>query len=46
MADHWPFVAAAYALAALVLGAYWRRLVRLDRPAGRRRPSPGAPRPT
>ena len=31
MADNWGFVAAAYGLAAVVLGAYWRRLVRLDR---------------
>lgn len=31
MADNWQFVAAAYGLAAVVLGGYWRRLVRLDR---------------
>ena len=31
MADNWQFVAAAYGLAAAVLGGYWRRLVRLDR---------------
>jgi len=31
MADHWNFVAAAYGLAALVLGGYWRRLVRKER---------------
>ena len=30
-ADHWGFVAAAYGLAAVVLGAYWRRLCRRDR---------------
>jgi hypothetical protein len=31
MADHWNFVAAAYGLAVLVLGGYWRRLVRKER---------------
>ena len=31
MADHWEFVAAAYGLAVLVLGAYWRRLNRKER---------------
>jgi hypothetical protein len=31
MPDHWGFVLAAYGLAALVLGGYWRRLIRLDR---------------
>jgi hypothetical protein len=30
-ADHLDFVAAAYAVAALLLGGYWRRLVRLER---------------
>ena len=30
-ADHWGFVVAAYSLAAVVLGAYWRRLCRRDR---------------
>jgi len=29
-ADHWGFVAAAYGLAAVALGAYWRRLCRRD----------------
>ena len=40
MADHWNFVAAAYALAILVLGGYWRRLVKKERElaALRRRP--------
>jgi hypothetical protein len=33
MADNWPFVAAAYGLATLVLGGYWRRLVRREREA-------------
>jgi hypothetical protein len=31
MADHWNFVAAAYGLAIVVLGGYWRRLVRMER---------------
>lgn len=31
MPDNWSFVFAAYALAALVLGAYWRRLARRER---------------
>ena len=31
MTDHWNFVAAAYGLAVLVLGGYWRRLVRKER---------------
>ena len=30
-ADHWGFVAAAYAVAVLALGGYWRRLVHLER---------------
>jgi len=30
-ADHWGFVAAAYAVAALALGGYWRRLRLLER---------------
>ena len=30
-ADHWNFVLAAYGLAALVLGLYWRHLCRRDR---------------
>ena len=29
--DHWGFVVTAYGLAAVVLGGYWRRLVRLER---------------
>ena len=42
MPDNWGYVAFAYAFAALLLGAYWRRLIRkaaeLARPpAGRRR---------
>jgi hypothetical protein len=55
MPDHWGFVAAAYAVAALALGGYWRRLVRLERalktpalraPASRRRVAPTRPAPT
>ena len=30
-ADHWGFVAAAYGVAILALGGYWRRLVHLER---------------
>jgi len=33
MADNWSFVAAAYGLATVLLGGYWRRLVRLEREA-------------
>jgi hypothetical protein len=36
MSDNWGFVAAAYLLAAVVLGAYWRRLARLERDLERR----------
>lgn len=28
MPDNWGFVLAAYTIAAVVLGAYWRRLLR------------------
>jgi len=49
MPDHWGFVGAAYGLAAIVLGGYWRRLVRLEREATaarHRRPGPpGSARP-
>jgi hypothetical protein len=31
MPDNWGFVAAAYALAAVVFAAYWRRLARRER---------------
>ena len=31
MPDNWTFVAAAYGLAALVFGGYWRRLARRER---------------
>ena len=30
-ADYWGFVAAAYGLAVVVLGGYWRALVRRER---------------
>ena len=30
-ADHWGYVLAAYALAALAFGGYWRRLARRER---------------
>jgi hypothetical protein len=31
MPDNWGFVLAAYALAAIALGGYWRSLVRRER---------------
>jgi hypothetical protein len=31
MTDHWGFVVAAYSLAVVVLGGYWRRLCRRER---------------
>ena len=34
MPDSWGFVLAAYGLAAVVLIAYWRRLVRRERALG------------
>ncbi len=41
MPDNWGFVFAAYGVAAVVLGAYWRRLVARERelqaPGQRRR---------
>ena len=44
MPDNWGFVAAAYLLAVLVLGGYWRRLARreheLDALAAARRKRP------
>jgi hypothetical protein len=55
MPDNWGYVAAAYALAAVMLGIYWRRLIRraseLARPRPGRRlrpearswPAPGSP---
>jgi hypothetical protein len=50
-ADHWPFVLAAYGVAAVVLGGYWRHLRRRERAlaaladrraAAERRPRTGA----
>lgn len=29
--NHWPYVIAAYGLATLIFGGYWRRLVRRER---------------
>lgn len=31
MGDNWGFVLAAYALATVVLWAYWRRLARMEK---------------
>jgi hypothetical protein len=31
MPDNWGFVAAAYAVAAVILGGYWRMLARKER---------------
>jgi hypothetical protein len=56
MPDNWGFVAAAYTLAAVILGGYWRMLVRKERAltalvrddhtSRSRHPSrPGHPRP-
>lgn len=36
MPDNWGFVLAAYGLTALVLGLYWRHLVRKEKEIGRR----------
>jgi hypothetical protein len=48
MPDNWGFVLAAYALTALVLGGYWRRLHKREResiarPTGLRRMAPRPP---
>ncbi len=44
MPDHWNFVLAAYALAAVVLGGYWRNLIKREREAAPRpRTQPRAP---
>ncbi len=45
MPDHWGFVVAAYGLAALVLGAYWRRLVRRERELAPAEETPAATPP-
>ena len=34
MPDNWSYVFAAYAVAAVVFGAYWRRLARREREVG------------
>jgi hypothetical protein len=44
MPDGWSFVFAAYGLAALVLGGYWRRLHRLERELAARERRHGAAR--
>ncbi len=44
MADNWSFVIAAYAIAAIALGGYWRRLARLERDVERRDARPRRPR--
>jgi hypothetical protein len=47
-ADHWGFVLAAYGVAAVALGAYWRHLCRRDRElteAGRRVPARSPKKP-
>ncbi len=36
MPDHWGFVLAAYALAAVVLFGYWRRLARKEKELDRK----------
>jgi hypothetical protein len=43
-ADHWGFVFTAYGLVALVLTAYWRRLVRIEREVTRAHGSRGGAR--
>lgn len=54
MPDNWSYVFAAYAIAAIVLGGYWRRLARGERELDRRerraaasatRPGQSEPRP-
>jgi len=44
MPDNWSFVLAAYGLAALVLGGYWRRLLRRERELAARERRHGAAR--
>jgi hypothetical protein len=39
MPDNWSFVFAAYALAAVVLGGYWRNLIKRERAATQPRAS-------
>ena len=42
MPDNWEFVAAAYAVAALVLGGYWRMLARKEHTLTALRPGTAA----
>ena len=44
MPDSWSFVLAPYGLAALVLGGYWRRLLRRERELAARERRRGAAR--
>jgi len=44
MPDNWSFVLAAYGLAALVLGGYWRWLLRRERELAARERRRGAAR--
>ena len=37
MPDNWGFVLAAYGIAALLLGAYWRHLLRRGQELGERK---------
>jgi hypothetical protein len=41
MPDNWGYVVAAYAIAAVALGGYWRRLARLGRELRAARRGPG-----
>jgi hypothetical protein len=43
MADHWGFVLAAYGIAAVALGAYWRRLCRREQELTRSKPASRTP---
>jgi hypothetical protein len=43
MPDNWGFVVAAYLLALLVLGGYWRRLARRERELRARELRPKSP---
>lgn len=42
MGEHWGYVIAAYSLAAVVLGAYWRALARAERALRGQEPRPGS----
>lgn len=46
MPDNWGFVAAAYGLAALVLGGYWRCLRRRERELNRLKTSARSRQPS